>query len=477
MQNTVHATQLVPGLRKEFLPMLRLAGPVVFAEIGWMSMGLVDTIMVGRVSAEALGAVSIGNNIFWMIGISGIGMLFGLDYVISTAFGAGDLRACYHGLVQGIYLSLIMALPFTALSYIAIYLLPQTGIQPAVLPAAADYMEIVSWSLLPIFLGTTLRRYLQGRNVVVPFTFALIFANIVNGIANWILVFGHFGFPALGATGAAYATLFSMIIIFLSLLVSALIIAKDERDLLSKAIFAFDRSILAQLLKLGFPASIHLLFEIGAFTAVTVFAGRLSPNSLAAHHIVLKITSFTFMIPLGISAAGAVRVGQAIGRKDVHAAAHSGWTALMLGAGFMAIAGLILIIFPELLMRGFTDEVAIIATGASIIAIAAIFQLFDGVQVVAAGILRGIGDTKTAMIFNFFGHWFLGLPVGYFLCFNSGWGVAGLWVGLCVGLISVSLGLFFFWWRRIRVLKNSPVFQKDAGMESDSNLRSFERIS
>ncbi|MFQ5629192.1 MAG: MATE family efflux transporter, partial [bacterium] len=428
------------------------------------------------VSAEALGAVGIGNNIFWMIGIFGIGLLLGLDYLISTAYGAGHLRECYHTLVQGIYLSLIMAVPFTALAYLAIALLPHTGIQPAVLPAAADYLEIVSWSLLPVFLGTTLRRYLQGRNVVVPFTFALILANIVNGFANWVLVFGHLGFPALGPSGAAYATLFSMTIIFFSLLISALMVAKKESSRLDWRIFSFDKTIMQRLFKLGLPSSIHLLVEVGAFTVVTVLAGRLSPNSLAAHHIVLKIASFTFMIPLGISAAGAVRVGQAIGKNNVHAAALSGWVALVLGAGFMAFAGLILILFPQALMHGFTNASDIVTIGVSIIFIAAIFQLFDGIQVVAAGILRGSGDTKTAMVFNFIGHWFLGLPVGYYLCFNRGWDVAGLWVGLSIGLISVSIGLFVFWVRRIGRLKTSSPFQHVDARAGDSEKKPFKAI-
>ena len=406
--------------------MVRLAGPVALAELGWMMMGLVDTLMIGRVSAEALGAVGIGNNLFLMIAIFGFGLLFGLDYLIATAFGAGDLKKCYHVLVQGLYLSIINTIPFTVLSYIVISLLPKAGIQQAVLPDAVAYMKIATWALLPMFFGMALRRYLQSRNIVLPFTFALIIANIVNAIANYALIFGHFGFPKLGAVGAAWATFIGMSIICIILLISTLIIAKQEQEFIDIDLFKFDRQIMRQLLRLGFPASFHLLMDVGAFTFVTVLAGRLHPNALAAHHIVLKLATFTFMVPLGISTAGAVRVGQAIGRNNILGASHAGWTALGFGAGFMVFTGVTFVLFPEILMRGFTNDLEIVETGASILFIAAIFQLFDGIQVVSAGILRGTGDTKMAMICNFIGHWFLGLPTGYFLCFERNWGIAGL---------------------------------------------------
>ncbi|MCA9740340.1 MAG: MATE family efflux transporter [Deferribacteres bacterium] len=451
-----------PRLRQELKPMVRLAGPVALAELGWMMMGLVDTLMIGRVSAEALGAVGIGNNLFLMIAIFGFGLLFGLDYLIATAFGAGDLKKCYHVLVQGLYLSIINTIPFTVLSYIVISLLPKAGIQQAVLPDAVAYMKIATWALLPMFFGMALRRYLQSRNIVLPFTFALIIANIVNAIANYALIFGHFGFPKLGAVGAAWATFIGMSIICIILLISTLIIAKQEQEFIDIDLFKFDRQIMRQLLRLGFPASFHLLMDVGAFTFVTVLAGRLHPNALAAHHIVLKLATFTFMVPLGISTAGAVRVGQAIGRNNILGASHAGWTALGFGAGFMVFTGVTFVLFPEILMRGFTNDLEIVETGASILFIAAIFQLFDGIQVVSAGILRGTGDTKMAMICNFIGHWFLGLPTGYFLCFERNWGIAGLWVGLCIGLIFVSIGLFQFWVRRIGQMQASPIEQARA---------------
>jgi len=200
----------------------------------------------------------------------------------------------------------------------------------------------------------------------------------------------------------------------------------------------------------------QITLEVGVFAAATTLAGRLEPTSLAAHQIVLNIASLTFMVPLGVASAGAVRVGQAIGRRAAEAAGRSGWMALLLGAGFMSGAGLTFLFLARRIMQIFTDDPKIISTGVSLLFVAALFQLFDGIQVVATGILRGAGDTRTPMICNLVGHWLLGLPVGYALCFIWKGGVVGLWVGLSMGLIAVGVVLLWVWARKVRSLKSLP---------------------
>ena len=208
-----------------------------------------------------------------------------------------------------------------------------------------------------------------------------------------------------------------------------------------------------RLMALGLPAATQMALECGVFATATALAGRLEPVALAAHQIALNAASFTFMVPLGISSAGAVRVGQAMGRRDFAAAERSGWTALFCGAAFMVCAGAGFVLFPAAIIRLFTPDRAIIATGTALLLVAALFQLFDGIQVVATGVLRGSGDTRTPMLSNLVGHWILGLPIGYALCFRWGWGVVGLWVGLCIGLVAVAVVLLWVWTFRVRALE------------------------
>ena len=211
-----------------------------------------------------------------------------------------------------------------------------------------------------------------------------------------------------------------------------------------------------RLLALGAPASATLGLEIGVFTLATALASRLDAASLAAHQIALTLASVTYMVPLGVSSAGAVRVGQALGRGEPAGAARAGWTALMLGAGFMSLAALTFILLPRPLVRLFSGDLGVIGVGATLLVVAAFFQLFDGIQVVCTGGLRGAGDTRTPMVWNLVGHWLVGLPIGYVFCFRLGYGVVGLWFGLSAGLILVGAVLLWKWWRMAQAFRLEP---------------------
>jgi multidrug resistance protein, MATE family len=432
--------------------MLALAGPVVLAEIGWVSMGIVDTLMVGRLSAEAIGAVGIGSHLFLALAVFGIGLLLGLDTLVSQAFGAGRVDECHRWLFHGIWLSAVLTVPLTLLARAGVWSLPFWGLHPDVLVLTVPYLEIISWSVLPLLLYASFRRYLQAMSVVRPIMFALVSANVINAVANWVLVFGNLGAPALGVDGAGWATCISRV--YMAAVLLAAILRHDARagTRLFETPIGLEGWRLARLVRLGFPAAGQVTLEIGVFAAATVLAGRFPPAAVAAHQIALNLASFTFMVPLGVSSAGAVRVGHAIGRRDSAGASRAGWTALVLGTLFMSAASLAFLTMPALLVRAFTPEPAVIATGISLLFVAAIFQLFDGLQGVATGVLRGLGDTKTPMLWNLAGHWALGLPLGYLLAFSFGWGVLGLWVGLSSGLILVGTVLVVVWARRSRAL-------------------------
>ncbi len=440
------------GLRHELRPLLELAGPVVLAELGWMTMGLVDTLMVGRVSATALGAVGVGGTLCFTIAVFGIGLLLGLDYTVSRAVGAGHVQEGHGWLVQGVYVALLAALPGMALVWWGMPWLALIGVRAEVLAPAILYGRAVSWSLFPLFVLTAVRRYLQAFGMVRAVTFAVVSANLINAAGNWVLIFGHLGFRAMGAEGAGWATCLSRVYMALCLLGYLLVYDYRHRTGLRAIALRPDGTRIRRLIALGLPAATQVALECGVFATVTALAGRLEPVALAAHQIALNAASFTFMVPLGISSAGAVRVGHALGRRDLPAAGRAGWTALFLAAAFMTCAGIGFVLFPAAILRLFTPEQAVIATGAVLLLVAALFQLFDGVQVVATGVLRGSGDTRTPMLSNLIGHWMLGLPVGYALCFRRGWGVVGLWVGLCIGLVAVAVVLLWVWAFRVRVL-------------------------
>ncbi len=431
--------------------MFNVAWPVVVAELGWMGMGLVDTMMVGRVGAGAIGAVAIGTNIFFTVAIFGIGALLGLDYLVAHAIGAGRRHDARRALAHGAYLSVLLGTVSSALLFAVTHRLESFGLQPAVARDAAPYLRVLSWGMLPLLMYTAVRRYLQAIGAVRAVMVALVSANAINAAVNWVLVFGHCGAPALGAVGSAWATTASRVYLLLVLVGYA---AWHERraGVALRDHWAWDAGRWRTLLRLGLPAALQTMLEVGVFAAATLLAGRLAPVQLAAHQLALSAAAFTFMVPLGISSAAAVRVGHAMGRVDADGASRAGWTALLLGVAFMTCSAVAFISVPRTILRVFTDDATVIETGVALLAIAALFQLFDGVQVVATGVLRGAGDTRSPMVANFVGYWLIGLPLGYVLCFRHGLGVLGLWIGLCAGLVLVATALIAVWSMRSRLL-------------------------
>lgn len=436
------------AIRQELPPMTSLALPVVFAELGWMAMTVVDTMMVGRLSAEAIGAVSFGALFVNVLTFFSLGLLLGLDTLISQAFGARNLDRCNHCLIQGIWIAAGLTPIVTAVAFALLPVARNWGADPRVVADAIPYLKTLVWSTLPLLLYVVFRRYLQSMNHVGPVMFALVSANLVNVLVNWLLVFGNGGFPAMGVEGAGWATFFSRVYMFGSLAAFVWYKERAESTGLAQAPRLPDGPLIRQLLALGFPVAMQISAEYGVFALATALIARLDALSLAAHQIALNVASVTFMVPLGVSSAGAVRVGQAVGRRDPAGAVVSGWTAMLMGAAFMACAGICLFLFPEGVLRVFTTDRSVFALGVSLLYLAAAFQFFDGIQVTAGGVLRGIGDTRTPMFSNLVGHWLLGLPVGSALCFGLGWQAVGIWVGLSLGLVSVAIALLSTWRRR-----------------------------
>ena len=427
----------------ELRAMFALAAPLVLSELGWMAMGIVDTMFVGRVSAEAIGAVSLGTSIFYAIAICASGLLLGLDTLVSQSHGAGDLDDCRHSLINGVWLALFLIPCVMGAVWLFVPALAMLGINPGVLRDTAPYIRALNWSAPALLLFFGMRRYLQSIGVVRPILVTLITANLVNIAGNWIFVFGNLGAPRLGAEGAGWSTFVSRGYMLAALMV---VIWRRDRRMVSVS-WRPDFRRISRLLKLGLPAAGQIGLETAVFATVTVLIGKLSASVLAGHQIALTTVSTTFMMPLGISSAAAVRVGHAIGRRDPQGAARSGWTALALGAGAMSLAALALLIFPRAIARLFSPDPAILAAAVPLLRVAALFQLFDGLQISATGALRGAGDTRTPLLCHFAGYWIIGLPLGALLGFRESLGAVGLWMGLSTGLILIGIVLFWFWRR------------------------------
>ena len=447
----------LPIFRRELRPTLQLALPLILAEIGWMSMVIVDTMMVGRLpnSAEAIGAVSISSSLFIVFAFFGEGLLIGLDTLVSQSFGAGRREDCHRSLVNSIYLSFALA-PFLA---IPVWILPnyfeRFGVTHPVAVLAASYMRTLSAGLFPLLLYFAVRRTLQGMNMVRPIAFALVTANLINLLGNYLFIFGNFGFPAFGVTGSGIATCISRTYLALVLVVYLLWYDAHHKTDLLKTPVQPDLTRIRQLIVLGFPAALQLTAEVAVFAAVAALIARLGAIAQAGHQIALNTVAFTYMVPLGLSSAAAVRVGQALGRRNPEAARDAGNTAIVLGASFMSTMCVVLLVFPRYIARFYTSDERVIHAAITLLAAGAAFQLFDGIQTAATGALRGTGDTRTPMLCHFSAYWLLGLPLGTWLCFRRHWGALGLWVGLSLSLILIGILLLVFWRRRIRRLLSS----------------------
>ena len=436
----------------ELRPLMKLAGPVVLAEVGWMGMGLVDTVMVGPLGPAAIAATGMGSAVFTAIAIFGMGLMLGLDAYVSQAHGAGDERECLLWLHQGVWLACCVAPIAMALTWILYGTLDHWGLHPETGRLVGPYIRVIALSAVPLIVYAAFRRYLLGMHLVRPIMMALLSANIVNAAGNWVLIYGNLGMPALGVEGSAWATTAARVYMALFLYLAIRLEHSRRGHRHPKVDLAFDPTRIRRLVALGFPAASQVALEVGVFAVATALAGRLDPVSSGAHQIALNIASLAFMLPLGLASSAAVRVGFAFGAGDRPRAARAGWTALATGAVIMMAVGLVFFLWPVPLLRVFSPDPRIIQIGVSLLVIAAGFQLFDGTQAVVTGALRGISETRMPMIVNFIGHWFLGLPVGYLLCFRFGWGVQGLWIGLSIGLIVAALVLTVVWWKRALTL-------------------------
>ncbi len=420
----------------ELRALARLAIPIVAIQVGLMFMGVVDTMMVGRVSREALAAVALGNFYYFAGAIFGMGVLLALDPVISQAVGAQDDDAVARAVQRGFILSLV-------LTVIASLVLPTARPvltllhQPAeVVPLAHTYVLGTLPGVAPFFFFVVLRQTLQAMHQTRAIVITIVVANLANVLINWMLIFGKLGAPALGVLGAAIATSISRWIMFFLLALLAWPLISRHVDPWRRE--SWTPRPLLHMVRIGAPIGAAYFFEYATFGTIALLMGLLGTLEVAAHQIAINLASLTFMVPMGVSAAATVLVGNAIGRDDAAGARRAAKAALVAGAGFMTTSAVVFLAAPELLARLYTSDAGVLALAATLIPIAGLFQVFDGTQVVGAGVLRGAGETHSPMIIALLGFWVIGMPVSIYLGLYTPMRATGLWWGFVFGLAAVA---------------------------------------
>ncbi|MEM1178000.1 MAG: MATE family efflux transporter [Acidobacteriota bacterium] len=433
------------AVRQEIREVVKLATPVVIVQVGMMAMGVVDTMMLGRVSEHALAAGALGHVMSFGMMVFGMGFLMALDPLISQAFGADDQVRLGRHLQRGLVVAVILSAVLSVVMWDLRWLMHALGQDASIIDDTAAYIRAAVPGVVAFLLFTVLRQTLQAMSQTRQALVAIVVANAVNVVANYSLIFGHWGAPKMGVVGSGLAT-------SLSRWTMALLIAWAGWPILGRYLKDLRRAIFhpttyGPLVRLGIPIGFQVSLEMWLFTAVALLMGNLGARELAAHQIALNLAALSFMVPLGIAGAAATRVGNAIGRGDADGTRRSAGVCLGLGAGVMTFSAVIFAVFPTALARLYTSEMPVVMLAATLLPIAAVFQVVDGLQVVGAGVLRGAADTRIPAIIAFVGYWLLGLPVAYVFGIHLGYGPRGLWWGLTLGLAATAM-LFL---ARIRV--------------------------
>jgi MATE family multidrug resistance protein len=429
------------SLRNELTTVARMSAPVVLSQLGMMLMGVVDTLMASRLGVAELAASAIANAWQWPLMSFGMGMVMGIDPLISQAHGRGDGPSTALAMQRGLVLAVAVSLPIClGMCYTREGLL-LLGQEPHVAALAGRY-NLSKLPVVPCFLlYSALRQYLQGRTLMSAATWVIWIANVVHVGLNWAFIFGHLGLPALGLTGAGIASSVSMAFLVLGLVFWIRLFRLHAGAWRPWDGAMFEWAGLKQAARLGLPIGLQISLETCAFALSTLMAGRLGPAALASHQIVLNLASLAFMVPLGVSQGAAARVGNLIGAEDIIGMRRAAKASLILGASVMAFSALAFTLLRFELPRLYNDDTQVVQIAAQIFPYAAAFQLFDGTQVVAGGVLRGMGRPDAAAVVNLLGYYGLALPLAYVFCFVYGHGLPGIWVCLAGGLTVVAAAL------------------------------------
>lgn len=447
---------VTPSWRRETRATLALALPLIAAQLAQIAINTTDTLMIGRLGPEALAAGALGTTLYFLPTIAGIGLTAAVSAIVAQERGArlSDVRGPRRTVRQGLWAVTALGLVGMIVLWNGDAALRLVGQDEALIEGAMAYVRAAMWGYLPALWFLVLRAFVSSMERATPVLVITLLGVAMNAGANWLLMFGHLGLPALGLRGTGIATTLTNTAMLLAL---ALFIARDRvlrRYRLAGRLWRADWEKLATVFAIGLPISGLLVSEVGGFAASTAMAGMIGTQTLAAHTIALQVASVTFMVPLGLSQATTVRVGLAAGRRA--GVGLAGLVSLLIGCGFAAACALVIFLVPEALVGAFIDPAiapATFALAVSFLFVAAVFQLVDAAQVVFAAALRGLGDTGVPLVMGLIGYWGIGLPLGATLAFGAlgeAMGGVGVWIGLAGGLTAVSVLLGWRWFRDVR---------------------------
>lgn len=438
---------------------LRLALPMIMGQLGQLLLQIIDTIMVGRVGVEALAGVSFGGGIVLFFLIIGMGLCSGVHVFVAHSKAESRNEHTAEVLKHGLWLVLAYTIPLALLVQFGINFLDYFGQPEEVLVHAKPYAIFMAWAIVPALVFRSFRNYSEARHHPwVPF-WATLLAIILNVFFNWILIFGNWGFPAMGAAGAGLGTLLASSITMLILIVYILRSSLFQIRWTIRSFFKLQKSLFLKMVNIGVHTLTQIAFEYGFFTMSTIMMGWLGAIELAAQQVATSYTSFLFMVPLSIAFATTIRVGKAESEEKKLTARYIGFGSMCLGGFFMAICAVLTFTFRHEIPHLFVVDEAVIRLVSQLLLMAAIFQIWDGVQTVAMGALRGIPDMKIPLIIAIVCYWMIGIPVGYIFGFLLGFGAKGIWIGMITG---IALAAVFLTWRFnwvTRYASNGPLSQ------------------
>ncbi|MEK0441814.1 MAG: hypothetical protein RL403_792 [Bacteroidota bacterium] len=429
-----------------------LAYPVMLSQLGQVAVGVADSMMVGRLGALELAASSLANSIFFVILMFGIGISMGLTPLVSKAYGKGKTNQISRLFSNSLLINFSTSLVLFGIVLIFSQNLSILGQPEDVKDLALPFLLIITASLVPLMVFQVFKQFLEGLSQTKQAMFITIAANLVNVFLNWLLIWGYWGFPELGFLGAAWATLISRVLMMV-LMGAYVLYSKRFADFGLRILgFKPNWTLCQRILKIGIPTGFQFIFEVSAFSAAAIMMGWIGVNALAGHQIALNLASISYMMATGLATAGMIRVSHYIGKEDYKGMREAGMVAFGMVATFMFVCALVFFLLRFFLPTLYIDDPQVISLAASLLVLAGLFQLSDGIQVVGLGVLRGLEDVKVPTIVTFLAYWGLGLPLGYLLAFKVGFAEKGIWIGLFIGL-TLTAGMLLYRFNRLSKMK------------------------
>jgi multidrug resistance protein, MATE family len=449
--------------KRELRPTWMLALPIIAGNLSQMLMGVVDTLMIGRVGTVDLGAAALANALVHFILVIGMGITVAVSVQVAQAHGRKDGAGAGEALRHGTFLSLVcgVVLALILVNGMPVYRL--LGQPAAVLEAMPAYLNWLAWSLVPALAGMCFKNFAEAKASPWPALWITLGGVVLNVFLNWVLIFGNLGSPALGLAGAGVATFIARTATMVILVVYVLRESLFAADRPARWLAPLRRSEIGLILIIGVPLGLQMLIEIGAFGISTVLIGTFGAVPLAAHQIAINLAAMAFMVPLGLSTAVTIRVGHAIGERAPQRGRGIATGALLSAVAFMSGTALLFLFAGQHLAAAFTPDMAVVALAAQLLVIAGIFQLGDGIQIVGMGVLRGLKDVRTPTVFLALIYWFFALPLGALLAYKGGLGAVGVWMGLAIGLGIAAAVLTWRAYFRLRQVERQQAALAAAG--------------